>query len=131
MVSKSRWLPPGVGGRGDRSGAREPGAEHDHMSREYLEGPAATPLGDVCGGILLVAGAVLVVVIPLGLIDGLNLGALIVMIAAALVFLGGAVFAIRRGLRRWRWRRLNVDRTGGVYLRPWQRTPSAYRGERR
>lgn len=39
-----------------------------------------------------------------------------------LILIAGAAYFTQRCLRR-RWRIANVDKTGGVYLRMWQKTP--------
>jgi len=130
VVRKSTWLPNGAAGRRrGPHGDREPGADHDYMAREYPTGPAVTPLGDLLTAVLCVVGAVLVLVVSLAMAGGaLVLGALLLVIVVMLVFLGGGGFLVQRGVRRWAWRRSHIERTGGVYLRPWQRTPDAYRG---
>ena len=130
MARKSTWLPGDSGASRRRlSGDREPGADHDYMAREYLTGPSVTPLGEVFSAAALFAGAIATVLFFLAVSDGrIVTGALLVTIGTMLVFVAGGVFVLQRGIRRWRWRMTHIERTGGVYLKPWQRTPDAYRG---
>ena len=46
-----------------------------------------------------------------------------VMVFCQVALIAGTVYTTQRGIRRWRWRRANVHLTGGVYLRPWEKTP--------
>ena len=106
MVRKSKWLPNNF----------EPGASHDHRRiGPYGGGP--TPVDDlITSGMFFIAGCV---IIGIALIPGDLWG----FVLFALAFFGGTVYTAVRGIRRWQWRIANVRQTGGVYLRPWQRTP--------
>ena len=50
-----------------------------------------------------------------------------VMVFCQVALIAGAVYTTQRGIRRWRWRLANVHLTGGVYLRPWEKTPRSTR----
>ena len=54
-----------------------------------------------------------------------------VMVFCQVFIIGGTVYTTQRGIRPWRWRLANTDLTGGVYLRPWEKTPSATSNQQR
>lgn len=83
-----------------------------------------TPLEDLASATIIGIFAVFVwgVAVYLSGLDG-GLVPAIFLGLAALVPLGGAVYAARRGIRLWRWRRRNIDQTGGSYVRPWETNP--------
>lgn len=103
----------------------EPGARHDHLSR-FGFGPGVTPVDDLTTSGFFIAGA-----IGMGIFGALpelqGQGAWMFWLGA-LGFLAGTVYTTQRGIRRWRWRLANVHQTGGVYLRPWEKTPSGAAG---
>jgi hypothetical protein len=102
----------------------EPGASRDGAARGGPT-PLTRPLDAVIAG---TAGIVAAIVVPLwGFASAgsrINAGAATIYVVGALVFLAAGVGVLQLGIRRWLWRKRNVARTGGVYLKPWERTPS-------
>ena len=104
----------------------EPGAHQDHMAH-FGVGPGVTPLDDLTSGVMC-SGLLIFLIIMMG--KGLtevpagNLAwFLIILGVCQLMLIAGVAYFTQRGVRRWRWRIANVDKTGGVYLRMWQKTP--------
>lgn len=102
----------------------EPGRKYDHLSTAG-EGPGQTPLEDVIPGILITVVAI--IVIPLVIfVPGVVVAVTAVFVPVGVVFLALGIWLIRRGSKRWAWRKANVHLTGGRYLRPWEKTPDSY-----
>jgi hypothetical protein len=126
MTRKNRWLPS------DRSNATiEPGSDQDfansHVPISYTARPNQTPLADLIQAIIafvVLVGAIIWLfnLVPLGSIGA---DCILVFVCAAAVFT--MIWCLNRSIRRWRWRMHNIDLTGGVYLRAWQRTPRGLR----
>ena len=98
----------------------EPGAKQDNMGH-FGFGPGVTPFEDLSTSVFFILGA-----------GGMGFFALLpelqgngawIFWLGSLGFVAGAVYTTQRGIRRWRWRLANIDLTGGIYLRPWQKTP--------
>ena len=102
----------------------EPGANQDHLSR-FGFGPGVTPIDDLTTSAFFIAGAV-----GMGIFAALpelqGNGSWVFWLCS-FGFVAGAVYTTQRAIRRWRWRLANVDLTGGVYLRPWEKTPPTTR----
>ena len=104
----------------------EPGRKYDHLSTAG-EGPGQTPLEDVVPGIILtVLSLPMMATGFLLLFPDPSIAVVAVFVPLGVVFLALGVWLIRRGSKRWAWRKANVHLTGGRYLKPWEKTPSAY-----
>lgn len=113
MPRKNQWLP------GQNN---EPGYKTDF--RSYNIGQVKTPLGYIIVAATLIVCVVILDTFILGM-PNLNGPAITIVVIADLVLLGLALFNAVRGTRRWIWRKKNVNLTGGVYLRPWERSGGA------
>ena len=115
--------PPGRTPKPQPHPSGEPGRTHDGLSVAG-DGPGQTPLEDVVPGIVIVV--IGLVTIPLALLPGAPVAivAVFVPLGVGALVLGG--WLIRRGSKRWAWRRANVHLTGGRYVRPWEKTPENY-----
>lgn len=100
----------------------EPGAKHDHLAH-FGFGPGVTPVDDLSTAAICIAGVVGTAIFA-SLPEMQGWGSWLIW-SFSLMMAGGAAYTAQRGIRRWRWRRANVDLTGGVYVRPWEKTPSA------
>ena len=120
-MARSTWTP-------DNARRREPGRDQD-AEGTGLAGPGVTPLEDILTGSVFGLVAVVGIIVSLAQGIAVNTGALLVVLGAALVFILGAIYMIRRGLKRRAWRKLHAQRTGRPYLRAWQRTPKVRRDE--
>jgi len=94
----------------------EPGRQYDHLSVAD-NGPGQTPIEDVVPGVLLVVVGIAMVLL-VTLLPGSGVAALAVFVPLGVVFLALGTWLIRRGSRRWAWRKANIHLTGGSYLRP-------------
>ena len=105
----------------------EPGRASDHLS-SLGEGPGQTPLEDVIPGIILVAVAAIAlpIVAIVAFLPGTPVAIPAVFVPVGLVFLLLGIWLIRRGAKRWAWRKAHAHLTGGRYLRPWEKTPDSY-----
>lgn len=117
-------MPTGRGQKPQPHPSGEPGRQYDNLTVAG-DGPGQTPLEDVIPGILLVVlGLAMILVVTL--IPGMAVAAIAVFVPLGVVFFALAAWLIRRGSKRWAWRKANVHLTGGRYLRPWEKTPSSY-----
>ena len=112
MARKSTWLPGGA--------RREPGARWDPQAGP--DGLPKSPLAAVGWAAFIIAMTMGLIVFSLSIPGPMSIGGLIAMAVGSLVFLALAAFLLVYGIRRWRWRRRNTHLTGGIYVRPWQRT---------
>ncbi len=102
----------------------EPGASRDN---NYRGGPTplTRPLDAVIVGIAGIVAAFVVLIVGFASAGPhINAGAVTVLAVGAFAFLASGVGVLQFGVRRWVWRKRNIARTGGVYLKPWERTPS-------
>lgn len=108
----------------------EPGARHDHLAH-FGVGPGVTPVEDLTSSVFFVGLLIWLSIRMLGALPDIPADSmvwfLIVTVLCQLMLIAGTVYTTQRGIRRWRWRLANVHLTGGVYLRPWQKTPAALR----
>jgi len=124
MAPDDSPMPTGRGPVRQPDPSGEPGRKYDHLSSAG-EGPGQTPLEDVIPGILLVVFAVFM--IPLAIVLAFStIAAFIAVLALGIVFLALGIWLIRRGSKRWAWRKANIHLTGGRYLNPWEKTPDSY-----
>lgn len=124
MAHDNSPMPTGRGPERVPHPSGEPGRKYDHLSSAG-EGPGQTPLEDVIPGILLVAFALSA--IPLAIVLAFStIAAFIVLLALGIIFLALGAWLIRRGAKRWAWRKANIHLTGGRYLNPWEKTPDSY-----
>ena len=124
MAPDDSRMPTGRGPVRQPDPSGEPGRKYDHLSSAG-EGPGQTPLEDVIPGILLVVFAVFM--IPLAIVLAFStIAAFIAVLALGIVFLALGIWLIRRGSKRWAWRKANILLTGGRYLNPWEKTPDSY-----
>ena len=124
MAPDDSPMPTGRGPVRQPHPSGELGRKYDHLSSAG-EGPGQTPLEDVIPGILLVVFAVFM--IPLAIVLAFStIAAFIAVLALGIVFLALGIWLIRRGSKRWAWRKTNIHLTGGRYLNPWEKTPDSY-----
>lgn len=103
----------------------EPGAKHDNLSH-FGFGPGVTPVEDLTTSVFFIAGSAYAGYMALSN-PGVPGWATALVWFCSLMFVAGTVYTTQRGIRRWRWRLANVHLTGGVYLRPWEKTPRSTR----
>jgi len=115
MRRKSSWLP-------DDREKIEPGRRHDFTDGDGRG--ADSPLTDLLGGALMIAGAVALVVWGTFSDVWTSTGGAVVLVVGTLALLAGAVYPAQRGLRRVAWRRRESKRTGRPAPRIWQQSPS-------
>lgn len=104
----------------------EPGSKNDRMTGN---GPGATPGANFAGAasMLALAGAMGWMFLGQPGRDGQPIDSFLTIVGLVVVLpcLGMAAYLTWYGARRLRWRRRNIDRTGGQYLGMWKRTPSS------
>jgi type IV secretory pathway VirB2 component (pilin) len=102
----------------------EPGASRDNAARGTVS-PLTRPLDAVIGGSAGIVVAVVVLVAGFAIIGSrINVPVVVILVVGALAFAASGAWTLAFGIRRWLWRKRNIARTGGVYLKPWERSPS-------
>jgi uncharacterized membrane-anchored protein len=77
-------------------------------------------------GSTAIAGGLVLAIWGLVILPTLNVPAgLIIFISAVALIVAGTI-TLRLGIRRWMWRKRNIARTGGRYLRAWETTPTVF-----